>query len=234
MGYSDPLKSRRERGIVLIWNVWSMTIRVPIISFTSHLRHHTLHFLSLNVLIMVEYRSSKEREEEYDRLAEVPLPCSMEELRKLYDITPPSAATTSDAELPDPASSHQLGSVVSPTMPGSFPDSKQSRQDQTAKDKSGQLSGVGGRSVLHGGSGRPQGGNGEGEKFYESEGDDDLADDDLADDCSPPWLDDNKSWHLSPDNAAAFCRQYHACLREDGTSYSRTAGTVLNATQSNQ
>jgi hypothetical protein len=171
---------------------------------------------------MVEYRSSKEREEEYDRLAEVPLPCSMEELRKLYDIPPPSAATTSDAESPKPASSRQGDSVVSPTIPETSPGSDRSLQNRTVNDEPEQLEGVGERSGLHETSGHPQPGSGVGERFDKHESDDEGG---KGDEYDPPWLQHETSPPLSLYNAAHFCREYYDRLHGDSTSYSQTGGT---------
>jgi hypothetical protein len=167
-----------------------------------------------------------------DELNERLLPCPKGDLFQRLGRSLLSVSFTSRAGSQDPPRSHNGPSVVPSTMPGTFPGSDQPQQD-TADGKPGQLKRRRGRWEPRERSGDYQSGNDVGRPFYESESDDDLADDDLADDCSPPWLDNSKSWHLSPDNAAAFCRQYHACLREDGTSYSRTAGTVPNATQSN-
>ena len=130
-----------------------------------------------------------------------------------------SAISRFSAGSRDAAPSHRGDPVVPSTMPGTFPDSEQSHH---TNHQSRQLERVEGRSVLHGGSGRPQGGDGEGERFDDFEGNDDLADD-----CSPPWLEPKTSWSLSSCNAAHFCRKYGDCLRSDSTSYPQTEGTEL-------
>jgi hypothetical protein len=217
----DPLISRRREGPVIDASLGSgpRVFLFSSITSSSHLHHrYSSQLLSLNFFIMSEPPSLRMKQID-DELDETPSPCPKEGPFQRLGTHFMSAISRSGAGSPHTALSHRGDSVVTPTMPGTFPGSRQPQQDQTADGEPGQSEE--GRPELHETSGHAQSGSGVRERF-DKHGSDGEGD---ADDYSPPWPRAETPPPLCPYNAVACFRYYQACTRKDSTSYSQTAGT---------